>query len=168
MGYEAESHGWNISLYVKGATVAANFPNFANKLPETKIPQRIVKVLTSSPILAVFLRLPFCLWYSLYHSVISRERNISRWTPDRNKWTKIKLQNENYTGQLYYRSVCKPTSFVTRRGYISAAVGRSSERHNVGEYFRGTEKKRGGQFSPAASNPPTYSRIMKAATSTRE
>lgn len=96
MGYEGESHGWNISLYVKGATVAANFPNFANKLPETKIPQRIVKVLTSSPILAVFLCLPFCLWYSLYHSVISRERNISRWTLGRNKWTKIKLQNENH------------------------------------------------------------------------
>lgn len=36
------------SVRERSIAVAANFPNFVNKLPETKILKRIVKVLTSS------------------------------------------------------------------------------------------------------------------------
>lgn len=48
------------SVRERSIAVAANFPNFANKLPETKILKRIVKVLTSSSrTLAIYPRVPF-------------------------------------------------------------------------------------------------------------
>lgn len=47
------------SVRERSIAVAANFPNFANKLPETKILKRIVKVLTSSSsTLAIYPRVP--------------------------------------------------------------------------------------------------------------
>lgn len=46
------------SVRERSIAVAANFPNFVNKLPETKILKRIVKVLTSSRTLAIYPFLP--------------------------------------------------------------------------------------------------------------
>lgn len=46
------------SVRESSIAVAANFPNFVNKLPETKILKRIVKVLTSSRTLAIYPFLP--------------------------------------------------------------------------------------------------------------
>lgn len=47
------------SVRERSIAVAANFPNFTNKLPETKILKRIVKVLTSSSrTLAIYPRVP--------------------------------------------------------------------------------------------------------------
>lgn len=62
----------------RSIAVAANFPNFANKLPETKILKRIVKVLTCSrPLQFIRASLPPFLADCVYLYLLFRRKHFS-------------------------------------------------------------------------------------------
>ena len=133
--------------------MAANFPNFANKLPETKIPKRIVKVLTSSPTLAIFLRpsppplaLPFT------------DLSLSHAEWQKQKLAKMRITYFAMLALCANEQILSPARLLARASITMAR-----------ECFRGRRKRKPTvNFRSSRGHPLALSRVMKAANSATE